>query len=202
MIAGKFQDPQQASKNAVTGGALKHVFSVDYASKELMPNPDGDLDGDRLSNYEERLLGTNPNLQDTDFDGILDNIEVRFGLDPNAYTAPNDPAVIGVPPMIWLLVRNLDYEYQVETGNGDPSEEGSLRFKAPNMKGWNPTIDLTSPTSMDELVTQLADDFPYPENGDFINNEGIYPLASRWPYFAITPNSFIRTIDGSAASEV
>ncbi|MEW5956576.1 MAG: Calx-beta domain-containing protein [Chloroflexota bacterium] len=42
-----------------------------------------DSDGDGLTNSEERELGTDPNAQDTDGDGLFDGAEVReFGADP------------------------------------------------------------------------------------------------------------------------
>ncbi len=43
---------------------------------------DSDLDG--LTDYQERLLGTNPNFFDTDFDSISDGEEVEVGRDPLA----------------------------------------------------------------------------------------------------------------------
>ena len=44
---------------------------------------DIDTDGDELTDYEENLLGTNPENSDTDDDELPDGWEVTNGLDPN-----------------------------------------------------------------------------------------------------------------------
>ncbi len=41
-----------------------------------------DTDGDGLSNYAEAYLGTNPGIMDSDFDGIPDGLEIRYGFNP------------------------------------------------------------------------------------------------------------------------
>jgi hypothetical protein len=43
---------------------------------------DADSDFDSLSNWEESIICSNPNLIDTDADGVDDNIEYRYGSDP------------------------------------------------------------------------------------------------------------------------
>jgi len=42
-----------------------------------------DLDGDGLSDYEEKILGSNPNKEDTDGDGYSDREEIEKGFNPN-----------------------------------------------------------------------------------------------------------------------
>ncbi|WP_421282324.1 Ig-like domain-containing protein, partial [Aeromonas veronii] len=66
---------------------------VDNGSNPLDPNdpvadPDGDLDGDGLTNGQESQLGTDPENKDTDGDGIDDKTEVDNGSNP---LDPNDP---------------------------------------------------------------------------------------------------------------
>lgn len=50
-----------------------------------------DPDGDRLSNFEERSLGTDPYSPDTDRDGVPDDIELMVGTDPLTADATADP---------------------------------------------------------------------------------------------------------------
>jgi predicted outer membrane repeat protein len=53
--------------------------------------PDGDLDGDGLSNLQEMLLGTDAATADTDGDGMSDGWEVLVGLSPLYDDADEDP---------------------------------------------------------------------------------------------------------------
>ena len=59
--------------------------------------PDGDLDGDGLTNAEEAEAGTDELDADTDGDGYLDGDEVEHGSDPNdQFSHPdNTPSGIG-----------------------------------------------------------------------------------------------------------
>ncbi|MCX8108688.1 MAG: thrombospondin type 3 repeat-containing protein, partial [Verrucomicrobiae bacterium] len=50
---------------------------------------DLDQDGDGLSDFEEKRLGTDPKLVDSDNDGLADGYEVRFGLDPLSGEGPD-----------------------------------------------------------------------------------------------------------------
>jgi hypothetical protein len=57
-----------------------------------------DLDGDRLSNEAEALLGTSPVLADTDGDGIIDSMEVgELGFDTEVNPYKFNPLVADVP---------------------------------------------------------------------------------------------------------
>jgi len=55
-------------------GTVDLILNTSDGSLEAGPR--GDLDGDGLSNELERALGTRPDLQDTDGDGLLDGWEV------------------------------------------------------------------------------------------------------------------------------
>src|SRR5262245_25819064 len=48
----------------------------------LNQGPNGDPDGDGLTNLQELAAGTNPNLADSDGDGYSDGVEVQAGSDP------------------------------------------------------------------------------------------------------------------------
>lgn len=56
-----------------------------------------DSDGDGLLDCEERFMGTNRNLFDTDADGVPDNVEVRFGTNPVANDVLDDLDFDGMP---------------------------------------------------------------------------------------------------------
>lgn len=62
---------------------------ADFQEELLGTNPNNaDTDGDGVSDGEELLLGTNPNNADTDGDGIPDGIEVALGRNPNGSDGP------------------------------------------------------------------------------------------------------------------
>ncbi len=54
--------------------------------------PEGDADGDGLSNEEEEALGTRPGYFDTDQDLLSDRFEANGGLNPNQWTDPRGDA--------------------------------------------------------------------------------------------------------------
>ena len=96
------------SNGLADGWELEHFGSIGTA------DPSVDTDGDGLSNHEESLMGSDPNKQDTDLDGVIDSQEAVWwdlyidewprskevqyvvieldGLNPTATT--NDPALI------------------------------------------------------------------------------------------------------------
>lgn len=58
-------------------------FFFDLPPFILGPGPTNDMDGDDLSDFAERIVGTSPTLADTDQDGVRDGAEVRQGRDPS-----------------------------------------------------------------------------------------------------------------------
>ena len=73
-------------------------------------DPDGDADGDGLSNADELARGTNPNDPDTDGDGIGDAVEIAYGFDPTvAEACPTESFMSGpvtLPTDIVILIDN------------------------------------------------------------------------------------------------
>jgi hypothetical protein len=83
-------DPHNADSD---GDGLPDGWEVDHG---LDPNsttgnngPDGDFDGDGLTNTEEYSLGTNPNNADSDGDTLPDKWEVDHGLNPTSASGTN-----------------------------------------------------------------------------------------------------------------
>ncbi len=70
------------------GDGLPDDWEVRYQLDPTSPTgddgPDGDPDMDNLDNLTEFLLGANPRNADTDGDGLPDDWEVRYSLNPNS----------------------------------------------------------------------------------------------------------------------
>lgn len=90
-------DPQKVDGD---GDGLDDLFEVrmgasyDPTARNVYDlGPDGleDPDGDRLGNFMERSLGTDPFSADTDRDGVPDDIELQLGTDPLTADATADP---------------------------------------------------------------------------------------------------------------
>ena len=71
---------------------------------------DGDYDNDGLSNYLEKLLGTDPNNPDTDGDGLTDWDEIYiYETDPLKYDTDGDEISDG-DEVLYVYIRNMDSE--------------------------------------------------------------------------------------------
>ncbi|MCF6285723.1 MAG: hypothetical protein L3K26_11085, partial [Candidatus Hydrogenedentes bacterium] len=113
----------------VDGDGMSDAFELAHFGN-LLATPEGDGDADGLSNLDEFLNGTNPNISDTDGDGVLDAVEVALGTDPT--NSADAPAVLDVSPatasvgreegVITLRVRNTGLavlNWQAEVASGD-----------------------------------------------------------------------------------
>ena len=84
---------------AIADVAGNHLATnVAWTFALLTGGPDGDDDGDDVSNAEEIAHGTNPFLADTDGDGWSDRVEIDDGTDPlNPASRPNTTFVARPP---------------------------------------------------------------------------------------------------------
>ena len=79
-------------------------------------DPDGDQDGDGISNYDEKTeYGTDPDDDDSDDDGLKDGVELTYGTDPAKDDSDDDGVLDNDETLIaWLSIRreisNYDYE--------------------------------------------------------------------------------------------
>ncbi len=90
----------QSGANAwmlVNGGAQANIAALLSQTLAIELAPVGgaewaltDADGDGLANLEEFMLGTNPNLADTDGDGPGDKWELEHGYPPDSHLPPDE----------------------------------------------------------------------------------------------------------------
>jgi VCBS repeat-containing protein len=67
----------------IDGDGLSDAWEIaHWGDLTTVNDPDGDFDGDGLTNLEEFTLDTDPTLTDTDSDGFTDSAEVAEGTDP------------------------------------------------------------------------------------------------------------------------
>ncbi|MBN2529316.1 MAG: VWA domain-containing protein [Deltaproteobacteria bacterium] len=83
---------------------LKRGFDpLDAQFPVIFCSDNQDRDGDGLNACEEAFLKTDPILPDSDADGIVDGIEVRFGLDPTLDDVALDHDFDGIPSGIEVM---------------------------------------------------------------------------------------------------
>lgn len=84
-ITGSGKDPLVIGPRGGDGGGTLVGFG------NLVLDPNGDLDGDNLTNGEEEILGTDPRKRDTDGDDLEDKIELTlFFTDPTRVDTDDD----------------------------------------------------------------------------------------------------------------
>ena len=140
-----------------------------------------DNDGDGLSNYEEVQLGTNANERDTDSDGIPDNIELDYELDPlDTNDGTLDPDYDNLTNYEELILTETDHQDPDTDGDGVTDDlEDKDGDRLTNHIEVRIGIDpLNSDTDGDGVTDDLED-----EDGDRLTNYievkiGIDPLNS------------------------
>lgn len=95
--------------------------NLDPTSADGKDGADGDPDGDRLTNAEEYLYGTNPSSNDTDGDRMDDRWERENGLDPTS--GEGDDGTYGDPDGDGL--SNLEeYQNMTNPNSADTDDDG------------------------------------------------------------------------------
>lgn len=112
----------------------------DDGSVDPENGPNGDLDGDGVSNIQEQTDGTDPNNSDSDGDGLTDGEEKEIGSNPNSTQSDNDGVEDGedadpTDPLVdWPRVQESSYlmiAVQVPSGEGgavDLNDKGEVLF--------------------------------------------------------------------------
>lgn len=82
----------------VDHNGLADSWETNYFSGHINVDPNADPDGDGLTNLQEYRLGTDPNVADSDLDGVSDGAEVLAGSDPlSSASNPGTNAVTMIP---------------------------------------------------------------------------------------------------------
>ncbi len=115
-------------------------------------NVTSDIDGDRLNDCEERVLGTDSCITDTDGDGLPDLVEVLGGSNPLIPEDLDDDDRDGLTNIAEILAhsdpRSADLGFQTERGYGyavkesKPTEDGRACY---DLSAYNITLMPTLP---------------------------------------------------------
>lgn len=125
--------------------------------------PNGDLDGDGLTNEEEEALGLDPESADSDGDGLDDKIEMDWGSDPLNADSDGD----GVPDAD-------EYALGSDPNSEDSDGDGYL-------DAWE-VAEGSDPADADSLIYEGG--WPYnPEKADGPDDGVAYSVGEQFPRF-------------------
>lgn len=161
MNFGNFADSNAALQfSGLIDEARIHVGAVDQAYLDervrLMEvnDPDGDADGDGLSNQDERDLGTDPDNPDSDGDGLLDGQETLTGVWAGPEDTGTDPRVADTDgDGLSDGVENPDDSFQdLEQPGTDPNESDTDQDGFGDASEINAGYDPTDPDDAPETL--------------------------------------------------
>ena len=111
---------------------------------------DEDFDSDKVSTRDEITVGTDPfaPVADSDSDGMSDDWEKRFELNPNLHDANVDTDEDGI--------SNLN-EYLTGSFGSDPTDYYNGNFPSVAAIGWSESTDLPGTFAPPQLVAELSD---------------------------------------------
>lgn len=117
--------------------ALFNVKDINESGNVTPLDPNGDEDGDGLTNGEEDDIGTNPLDPDTDGDGLDDGLEVKIiGTNPLSSDSDKDGVTDGIE-VVGTYESDINTDGKVITANGTPIKDGTLDIAAPiSIKDW------------------------------------------------------------------
>jgi hypothetical protein len=100
-------------------------------------DPNGDEDGDGLTNGEEKEIGTDPLDPDSDDDGLDDGLEVKIiGTNPLSSDTDKDGVTDGIE-VLGTYESDINADGKVITANGTPVKDGTLDIALPiSIKDW------------------------------------------------------------------
>ncbi len=150
----------------------------------------GDPDGDTLSNYDEYLNGSDPQVQDTDGDGIRDDVEVRtYGTDPASADTDGDGLTDG---------EEL-FSYGSDPNDADSDDDG-LNDYDEVVGGSDPNVadsdgDGFTDGFENQVGTDPQDDLDVPNNIDY-RFERMWPTLKQ-PWYFDGPKDVAADMEGN-----
>lgn len=159
-ISASYKNQTIKKKYTVISYNLEENMNLKYSIDE---DSDEDLDGDGLTNKQEKEYKTNPELSDTDMDGLDDNYEVVTSkTDPLIKDTDND--------------RLSDYD-EIELGldplksdsKGDGLKDGERELNY-NYKSDNVLINITGKGNIASTILNVDSNTKISEKNGFIDN--------------------------------